>query len=119
MRKEAALLKANVLTCLGSAALTFVGIFVFHSIYFVICGVVIAFIGRSVGSEIYLARDLDVPSGMKLTVGEIALTVVFVVSAFALPQWAAVVLYCAAYAGFLFAFRDRLTGLFGKMRKLA
>lgn len=119
LRKEAALLKVNLLTCLGSAVLTLVGIFVFHSIYFVICGVVVAIIGRSVGSEIYLARDLDVPSGMKLTVGEIALTVVFVVSTFALPQGLAIILYCLVYGAFLFVFRDRLTGLVGKMRKLA
>lgn len=119
LRKEAALLKVNLLTCLGSAAMTLVGIFVFHSIYFVICGVVVAIIGRSVASEVYLARGLGVPSGAKLTFGEILLTIVFVISAFALPQWAAIILYCAVYVGFLFAFRGRLVGLVGKMRKLA
>lgn len=119
LRKEAALLKVNLLTCLGSAAMTLVGIFVFHSIYFVICGVVVAIIGRSVASEIYLARGLGVPSGMKLTLGEILLTIVFVVSAFALPQWVAIILYCLVYGAFLIVFRGRMAGLVGKMRKLA
>lgn len=119
LRKEAALLKVNLLTCLGSAAMTLVGVFVFHSIYFVICGVVVAIIGRSVASEVYLARGLGVSSGMKLTLGEILLTIVFVVSAFVLPQWMAIILYCLVYGAFLIVFRGRLAGLVGKMRKLA
>lgn len=119
LRKETALLKVNLLTCLGSAVLTLIGIYAFHSIYFVICGVVVVIIGRSVASEQYLARDLNVPSGTKLTLGEIVLTVVFVVSAFTLPQGLAILVFCAAYGIFLFAHRSRLAWLVGKMRRLA
>ena len=119
LRKETALLKVNLLTCFASAALTLVGIFVFNSIHFVICGVVVAIVGRSLVSETYLAGYLKAPAGTKLAIGEIALTAVFVVSALALPTWLAIVIYCFAYAVFLLVFRGRLSALLSKVKSLA
>lgn len=119
LRKEGTLLKVNSCTCLASAVLTLLGVCLFGSIFWVIGGVVIAIIGRSLWSEARLTRELSVPSDRAITVGELALTVVFVSTAFLLPDLAALGCYCTAYAAFLFVFRRRAGELLGKMRRVA
>jgi hypothetical protein len=120
LREEGTLLKVNVCTCLASAALTLLGIFVFRSIFVVIGGAVVAIVGRSLWSETRLTRELAVPSQRVMTTGELLLTVVFVAGAFAFPSTTLGLLtYCVAYAAFLFVFRGRARELVAKIRGLA
>lgn len=119
LRKEGRLLKVNVCTCVVSAALTLAGVYVLGSIFWVINGVVIAIVGRSLWSEAQLTRELAVPSNRAITAGELALTMVFVSTAFLLPGFAAFGCYCAAYAAFLLTFRSRACELLNKMKRVA
>lgn len=119
LREEGMLLRVNACTCLVSAALTLVGVYALGSIFWVIGGVVVAIVGRSLWSEARLTRELAVPSDSAITVGELALTLVFVSTAFLLPGLVALGCYCAAYAAFLLVFRRRAGELLGKMRRVA
>ena len=119
LRKEGTLLKVNVCTCAVSAVLTLLGVYGLGSIFWVIGGVVVAIVGRSLWSEARLTCELAVPSDRAITVGELALTVVFVATAFILPGFVALGCYCVAYAVFLFAFRSRAGELLRKMRRVA
>lgn len=118
LRKEGTLLKVNVCTCASSAVLTLLGVYGIGSIFWVIGGVVVAIVGRSLWSEARLTCELAVPSDRAITVGELALTVVFVATAFILPGYVALGCYCVAYAVFLFAFRSRVGELLRKMRRV-
>ena len=119
LRKEGTLLKVNVCTCAASAVLTLLGVYGLGSIFWVIGGVVVAIVGRSLWSEARLTCELAVPSDRAIAVGELTLTVVFVATAFMLPSFAALGCYCVAYAVFLFAFRSRAGELLRKMRRVA
>jgi O-antigen/teichoic acid export membrane protein len=119
LRKEGTLLKVNVCTCVASAVLTLLGVYGFESIFWVIGGVVVAIVGRSLWSEARLTCELAVPSDRAIAVGELALTVVFVATAFMLPGFVALGCYCVAYAVFLFVFRNRAGELLRKMLRVA
>lgn len=119
LREEGRLMKVNICTCVASAALTLVAVYVLGSIFWVIGGVVIAIIGRSLWSEARLTHELAVPSDCAITVGELALTMVFVSTAFLLPGPAALGCYCVAYAVFLFVFRSRASEVLSKIKRVA
>ena len=119
LRREGTLLKVNVCTCIVSAVFTLIGVFEFRSIFFVIGGVVIAIIGRSLWSENQLTRELGVTSDNAITVGELILTAVFASTAFLLPDLAALGCYCVAYSVFLIVCRKRVTELLSKIKCVA
>jgi O-antigen/teichoic acid export membrane protein len=118
-REEGRLLKVNVCTCVVSAVLTLGGVYVLGSIFWVINGVVIAIVGRSLWSEARLTHELAVPSNRAITAGELVLTLVFASTAFLLPSFAALGCYCAAYAAFIYIFRSRACELLNKMKRVA
>ena len=118
-REEGRLLKVNVCTCVVSAVLTLGSVYVLGSIFWVINGVVISIVGRSLWSEARLTHELAVPSNRAITAGELVLTLVFVSTAFLLPGFAALGCYCVAYAAFIFTFRSRACELLNKMKRVA
>lgn len=118
LREEGRLLWVNVCTCVASGVIALIGIYVFNSITVVISGAVVSIIARSLWSESYLAKRLNVPSLHGVGAGELLLTVVFVTSALLLPGWLAFSIYMAAYAVFLSFFRERLFRVVSKVRKL-
>lgn len=119
LRKEGTLLKVNVFTCVVSTVLTLLGVYVLRSIFWVIGGVVLAIVGRSLWSETRLTRELEVVSDWAVTVGELVLTVVFISTAFLLPGPVALACYCAVYFVFLSVFRKRACELLGKVKRIA
>ena len=118
LRKESTLLKVNVCTCVASALLTLLGVYVAHSIFCVVGGVVIAIVGRSLWSETQLTRELDVLPHQEITGGELVLTVAFVLGAVALPMPIALGSYCLVYIAFLLIFHHRVDGLICKMGQI-
>ena len=117
LREEDRLLWINIWTCVGSTAMTLVGVIVFDSISAIIGGVVAAIVVRSIWSETRLTRELGVAASHGLTAGELLLTLVFVLSALVLPSPAAFGLYCAVYAVFLFAFWQKVGQLWTGARR--
>ena len=116
-RQEGLLLLINVVTSVASAIGTCIGIYVVGSIYFVICVVVICIVGRSLWSERYIGRSLEVPTN-KISLGELVATLVFVVVALNLPLSVACVSYCFAYTVFLLFFRDEIRMIGVKVRSI-
>ncbi|MCC6098309.1 MAG: hypothetical protein DUD33_09110 [Coriobacteriaceae bacterium] len=119
LREEGRLLWVNIWTCIVSAAFTLLGVFAFGSIFVVIGGAVVAIIGRSVWSEATLTNELEVPSSRALTLGELLLTLIFIVSALMLPAVAAFGIYCCAYLVFLWIFRDKASHLIAGVKRVA
>jgi O-antigen/teichoic acid export membrane protein len=116
-RQESLLLRINIVTASVSCVLTLCGAYVFHSVLFIIGGVVLALIGRSVVSERFIASDLGVSgsSGTQISLGEIVLTVVFVALALLTSYMTAMLGFICAYALYLWAFRERVRGLLSKV----
>ena len=106
-----------MVTSVASAIGTCIGIYVVGSIYFVICVVVICIVGRSLWSERYIGRSLEVPTN-KISLGELVATLVFVVVALNLPLSVACVSYCFAYTAFLLFFRDEIRMIGVKVRSI-
>lgn len=115
LRRENLLLKINSITCVASALFAVCGVVVFHSIYAVIVGAVVAIVCRSLWSEAYLSRRLAVPSSRAAVSGELVLTFIFTVTALALPPSAAFAIYCVAYILFLLIFHRQAKCLLGKL----
>ena len=93
-RDEALLLKVNAFSCVISVGGTLVGAFVFKSIWVIIAFVVIAIILRSIVSESLLTRKLRVAPCLRLIVGELVLTLVFLCIATVLES---ITVGCCAY----------------------
>lgn len=102
-REEATLFSVNVTTMILSGLGTLLGAYVFESVYAVIAAVTIAIVGRSAASEIILTRRLCAPIGSRIVVGELAVTVVFVVASSLLPVTEAIITFTLAYAAYLAA----------------
>ena len=71
----------------------------------------LAIVVRSCVSEHLLSARLGLDSGLGLTLGELAVTAVFVVSANALSIVGAVASFVCAYAAFIAANRRRVVSL--------
>jgi O-antigen/teichoic acid export membrane protein len=116
-REEATLLRINVATTLVSAAFTLLGAYVLGSVYVVIGGVVVAIIGRSVYSERRITSELGVPAN-RIAIGELAVTVAFMLLVVLAPTPVAVTGYLLAYGGFLWCFRAQVRELAGKVKRV-
>lgn len=118
LREESLLLRINMTTCIASLVFTFIGVFLFQSIYAVIGGVVLAIVCRSILSELYLSKTLDCPAMFKLTVGELLLSAVFIFLSFLMPSLLAFFVYFLAYGLFLFIFRNVASNVVAKLLNL-
>lgn len=118
LREENCLLRINIATCLMSSIFTLIGVLVFRSVFFIVGGVVVSVICRSLWSEHYLSHRLKSPSSFGPTLGNIALTLVFSICSFALPSQFALFVFCIAYTVFLFAYRKKVACLFRKISRV-
>ena len=106
-REESKLLVINMVSVAVSAVIAVYGAYVAGSMYVVIAGMVIAIIGRSVYSEWYMARRLDVKQNA-LSLAEVVLSVIFVALAVTQPASVACAGYGVCYALFLALFHKSL-----------
>jgi O-antigen/teichoic acid export membrane protein len=117
IREESRLLYINLATVACSACGVFIGTYVVNSVYVSIMAAVIAIIGRNVYSERFIARKLGVGE-TSISRSEILLTLAFVVMTELLPGVVAFFCYCAAYAVYLFIYRDRVKEIVGVLKKI-
>lgn len=101
LREERTLLKVNIVTVAVSAFLSAAGVYLLGSLEAVLVGAVTAIIGRSVWSELRL-NELMGTRGSALPAEEILLTICFVVLVFNMQACAALAVYVAIYAVYLF-----------------
>lgn len=110
LRKERTLLLINVVTVALSSAGVLYGAYVMSSMYAVVIAPVIAIAIRCVIAEIIVARHLDTKASL-ISVGELSVSAVFVVSTLALPMIPAALVTAAAYLIYLIAFRKEVRNL--------
>lgn len=115
LRRERVMLLVNLSTAAVSLLLTLVAVYVIGSIFAVIFAMTAVIVARSLWSELYMNRVMDV-SASAIGIAELVLTVGFVLVAYFLPAVPAFCLYSAAYAVFLFAFRSDLAETVHKLR---
>ena len=117
LREERTLLKVNLCTLAGSAALSAAGVCVVGSLDAVLLGTVACIVARSLWSELYLNRKIGVPSSA-MPLQEVALTAAFVALVLLAPTWAAVIGYAFLFAVYLFANRAVALGLLDRTRRV-
>lgn len=116
-RKETLLLVINFVTVGVSALGSFIGAYLLHSAIFAIISAVIAIVGRSSFSELYIARMLGTDRGRALPF-EICLTAAFVFLCVQFSAPVAAGIYVVLYGLYAFAFRGRYQELLGKTHGL-
>lgn len=110
-REEGTLFVINLVSVLLSCAVALFGALVLQSAHAVIVGSMFAIVVRSCVSEHLLSARLGLDSGLGLTLGELAVTAVFVVSANALSAMGSVAAFACVYAAFIVANRSRVVSL--------
>lgn len=100
-RMEGHMLAVNIVTVFLSALGVAVGIAVFRSVDAVILSVVVCIIGRSFYCERLINKKLQLSSKIMVLVGELTITVVFIVSHYFLNTVASLLLCTALYVLFL------------------
>lgn len=111
LREERTLLKVNIVTVAVSTVLSAAGVYLLGSLEAVLVGAVTAIIGRSVWSELRL-NELMGTRGSALPAEEILLTICFVVLVFNMQACAALAVYVAIYAVYLFINRQTSRALY-------
>lgn len=116
LREERTLLKVNLCTFAGSAALSAVGVYVVESLDAVLIGTVACVVAKSLWSERYLDLRLGIPSSA-MPLEEVALTVSFIALALFAPTWVALVGYALLFVAYLFANRTVTLALLERTRR--
>ena len=107
MRKEAVLLKINLLTLSCSIVMALVGSFWIKNVYFVAIGILCVVAFRSIISELILARYMKVNISLELF-QEIAIVSLFVVGSMLFPAHIMFVVYLFIYIGYLVLNKKRV-----------
>lgn len=117
LREERLLLGVNVITCICSAIASFIGIYLLGSLEAVLAGVVICIIGRSIWSERYLNKHLEV-AGNVITIEEVVITIAFVLLSTQLPIVFALLCYALLYLAYLLMNRSMALKLVRQVARL-
>lgn len=104
LRHERLLLIINTATVALSAALSFFSVFSLNSIDAALSSVVFCIMARSIVSELWINRTLNVDASL-VVIGEMALTILFLASSSSLPLLPGFVFTACCYIGFLLVFR--------------
>lgn len=116
LREERLLLKVNIATVAGSAALSFVGVYFFGSLDAVLLGAVACIVARSLWCERHLDKKMGVASE-PLALEEVALTAAFVTASLLLPGIVSFGVYACCYALYLFANRKTVVGVAAPLKR--
>ena len=107
-REEKTLLAVNVATVALSTMGVFAGVVFLRSVYAAIASSTLAIIVRSALSEHLLSMRLGIKSAARVSVGELVVTLIFVVSALTLQDIPAVLLTLTSYVVFLLMNKTKL-----------
>lgn len=115
LRKEKILLRYNIIAFLLSLSLSVVGGYVIHNVYFIIISMVFATAVRSIISELYLARILNVKV-LGSIIRELVIVFIFMLSAWFLDGAAAFTIILFTYIIFLIMNRSKMQSLLRKVK---
>lgn len=117
LRREKTILLINVSTVALSFATTFVTVFLLKNLTLAVLSIVLLQAFRCLFGEALLSKSLGI-SVVKDALLEIAMTVVFIASAWLVRSWVCVPIYAAAYAAYLLIKRRDVVSLFDGLRAL-
>lgn len=117
LREERILLKVNLATVIISAMLSAIGVFILGSLDAALIGAVIAIIGRSIWSEIYLDRKLSV-SRSRLLMEEVMLSICFIAFSLSLQAEVATLIFASVYVVYLVVNRGTVKSLLASVERL-
>ncbi|QSY58070.1 oligosaccharide flippase family protein [Bifidobacterium imperatoris] len=117
LREEKRLLYINIVSMLLSSIGILIGGMVLHDMRIIIVSVLCAVIFRSVYSEFAISAKLQVNKA-SMSLAEIVLAAIFVVSYGYLPIAPAVCIVTASYVLFLFIYRRSVNGISNMLKKL-
>lgn len=110
-RREAGLLRLNVVVSVIGAIGSLVGTVFLHSVHAVILAAVLVIVGRSIWAEYSISRDLDLCRSPRITIGELAVTLAFIVLVSVLPASLAALYFTLCYMAFLCLNKQCLRGI--------
>ncbi|TNJ66749.1 hypothetical protein FE784_07625 [Paenibacillus hemerocallicola] len=116
LRKEKLLLKINLISLLLSVMLSIIGGYLFNSIYALIILIVFAVALRSIISEYCLSKMLG-GGGLKSTVAESLLVIIFMSSTWFVGPFGGFILYLLSFCTYLILSRKKLEGVMVQTRK--
>lgn len=117
LREERTLLVVNLMTVAVSTLLSLLGVFVLKSLDFVLLGVVVSIVLRSLWSERYLNKKLNVAAS-SMTVEEVFLTAAFIGFVLCVPAAFAIVGFLTLYFIYLFMNRSTLNGVTANFKNI-
>lgn len=108
LREEKMLLKLNVIALIISFILSIVGTYILSNTYFIIIGLLISIIIRSILAELFLAKKLrlDVKNEIKYIFMELLFSIIFVISNFYLKSVFALLLNILYYLVYSIVLKD-------------
>ena len=115
-RKENTLFKINALALLISVLLTFIGVFIFDSVVFVVFGMVLSVMFRSILAEIILSKSLYIKTYNEI-LQEIVLAYIFMIIAWFMDNINGFAAILIIYLLFILINKKRLKELLNKLRR--
>ena len=106
LRKESRLLKINLATLAVGSLFSLIGTYVTHSIEFILVGTVLAVMARSIYSEHYVARLLEVPQS-SMAWGVLVMSAIFSFFAYSYGYLVSWLISAALYAAHLLINRKK------------
>ena len=117
LREESTLLKVNIVTALLSLVGSLIGVYIIRSVDFVICSVVLSLGLRSLVSEILIAQKMNDTNSL-LSIGEIVVSLCFVMAGSLLPAVPATICYALVYVMFLMVFKESTRSTVSSISKI-
>ena len=117
LREESTLLKVNIVTALLSLVGSLIGVYIIRSVDFVICSVVLSLGLRSLVSEILIAQKMNDTNSL-LSIGEIVVSLCFVMAGSLLPAVPATICYALVYVMFLMVFKESTRSAVSSISKI-
>lgn len=118
LRMEKSILLINVISVLLSLLTTGVFVVLLKDLTWSVITIVILLAFRSVVAETFLSRTLKI-FPYKDIILEMAMTVIFIITAWYIGSWLGASLYGAAYCIYLFVKRDEIRTTYENVKKLA
>jgi O-antigen/teichoic acid export membrane protein len=107
LRKEALILKINLVTLILSVAITITNTLILGNLDFTIASIVILLALRSILAEYFLSKHLKISLSTDIML-ELVMTLIFVFSGWLLDSWFSVLIYMLAYIVYLFIKRKSI-----------
>ncbi|MEX0049713.1 oligosaccharide flippase family protein [Clostridium butyricum] len=107
LRKEKYLLKINILTMILSVILSIIGGYIFNNIYFIIISMVFVTAFRSIASELYLSKLMNVKITNQI-LQECVLIIIFMISSWYLSEFNSFIIFFISYSIYIYLNKNKI-----------